>query len=582
MTAQLLPYFILQFRDNNGFPLASGKLFSYQAGTSTPLVTYTNEGAGTPNTNPVILDSTGSASIWIRSGAYKFILQDSLGNVIRTVDNVSYINPGSITASMLGDDIAGIALDQNGVGALDVQVDNTTIQVVGNKLTVKNGALTPDILTAASKQEILFRKVRDLNNNGSIQTIPQYEWTSPIPFLGLGTPPATPTVTKWSPDGEFMASGSSSGAFLCVYQLDRTNGALNNIGQPVDQPTSTVNDLCWSPCGDFLVCALDATPWIAIYRRYGSTFTQLPVPATLPQGSPSVTANSHAIFCRFSPNSDYLGVSANFINSSSGLHLKAFFIYERGDDSSYPITGTAAVTIVVPDIGSGVGGAGTYTDSAPLTGIDTPVNPGETFTEFTTAAGLSTFQPVNMGSDFVFAFSPDSSYLIFNSQSNLAGSLDSFFRAAGEWTGFTGPVLPTGANALDVGFSPDGNILSVAIDITPFIVNYRIQGGTFTQLPNPAPLPTAANSVSWSANSEYLAIDLGVSPYLFLYKVANTDTAAPSFTKQDDLGVFPSGPGRWDWYPTKQFISSDAFLVYQTSSTLFKNALLWSREAPNV
>ena len=45
----------------------------------------------TPNTNPVILDSNGYASVYITSGggAYKFVLEDSLGNVLFTQDNVT-------------------------------------------------------------------------------------------------------------------------------------------------------------------------------------------------------------------------------------------------------------------------------------------------------------------------------------------------------------------------------------------------------------------------------------------------------------------------------------------------------------
>jgi len=33
-----------QFFDNNGIPLAGGLIYTYQAGSSTPLVTYTDNG----------------------------------------------------------------------------------------------------------------------------------------------------------------------------------------------------------------------------------------------------------------------------------------------------------------------------------------------------------------------------------------------------------------------------------------------------------------------------------------------------------------------------------------------------------
>lgn len=77
------------FDDVTGAPLAGGQLFSYQAGTSIPQVTYSNS-TGTPNTNPVVLDSNGYADVWLDpTRVYKFILEDSLGDVLWTEDNIS-------------------------------------------------------------------------------------------------------------------------------------------------------------------------------------------------------------------------------------------------------------------------------------------------------------------------------------------------------------------------------------------------------------------------------------------------------------------------------------------------------------
>lgn len=79
-----------RFFDSNGLPLSGGQLFSYAAGTSTPLVTYSNQ-AGTPNTNPVVLDSQGYCDLWLDPAlGYKFILKDSLGNLQWTEDNIAF------------------------------------------------------------------------------------------------------------------------------------------------------------------------------------------------------------------------------------------------------------------------------------------------------------------------------------------------------------------------------------------------------------------------------------------------------------------------------------------------------------
>ena len=68
---------IFRAADANGAPLAGGKLYTYAAGTTTPLATYTDQGGLTANTNPVILDANGQANVWLgTTGAYKFVLTD--------------------------------------------------------------------------------------------------------------------------------------------------------------------------------------------------------------------------------------------------------------------------------------------------------------------------------------------------------------------------------------------------------------------------------------------------------------------------------------------------------------------------
>jgi microcystin-dependent protein len=87
----LAPFLKFREDDSNGKPLAGGRLYSYAAGTSTPLATYFNQdlAAGHENTNPVILDASGRANVWIQDGVgYKFVLKDALDNTIYTQDNV--------------------------------------------------------------------------------------------------------------------------------------------------------------------------------------------------------------------------------------------------------------------------------------------------------------------------------------------------------------------------------------------------------------------------------------------------------------------------------------------------------------
>lgn len=86
--ANPIPMLKFQAFDSSGAPLSSGKLYTYEAGTTTPKTTYTDSTLGTPNANPVILDSRGEANVWL-SGGYKFILKDSADVTIYTVDNIT-------------------------------------------------------------------------------------------------------------------------------------------------------------------------------------------------------------------------------------------------------------------------------------------------------------------------------------------------------------------------------------------------------------------------------------------------------------------------------------------------------------
>lgn len=82
-----------QFFDNNGNPLTGGKLYTYEAGTTTPAVTYTSVSGNTAHSNPIILDAAGrvpgSSEVWLfGSNAYKFLLKDSNDVLLGTWDNV--------------------------------------------------------------------------------------------------------------------------------------------------------------------------------------------------------------------------------------------------------------------------------------------------------------------------------------------------------------------------------------------------------------------------------------------------------------------------------------------------------------
>lgn len=89
MTLAILTYPLFRAFDANGLPLAGGKLYSYAAGTSTPLALLAADGV-TPLANPVVLNASGEATIRVQARAYKLDLFSSLDvhQALWPVDNV--------------------------------------------------------------------------------------------------------------------------------------------------------------------------------------------------------------------------------------------------------------------------------------------------------------------------------------------------------------------------------------------------------------------------------------------------------------------------------------------------------------
>lgn len=129
-----------QFFDNNGIPLSGGLLYTYAAGTTTPLPVYTTISGNIPQSNPIVLDSTGRvpSEIWLTIGyGYKFVLQTANSVQIATWDNIP-----SNAASPFANDAASISYEQGysvTAGAFIVG-ENYLITSVGSTNFVSIGA----------------------------------------------------------------------------------------------------------------------------------------------------------------------------------------------------------------------------------------------------------------------------------------------------------------------------------------------------------------------------------------------------------------------------------------------------------
>lgn len=164
--AVITPSAKTQFIGANGEPLVGGKLYTYAAGTTTPLPTYTDNTGATPNTNPIILDSRGEANVWLGEATYKFKLTDANDVEIWTVDYIAA--PTTALSPVLTGNVT-ISSDSSGP-ALKITQTGT-----GYVMRVQDSAdpdLTPFVINASGYVGLgttAPAEALDIDNNGKLQ-----------------------------------------------------------------------------------------------------------------------------------------------------------------------------------------------------------------------------------------------------------------------------------------------------------------------------------------------------------------------------------------------------------------------------
>lgn len=151
------------------------KLYTYAAGTDTPLTVYKNEAGTTPHLNPIILNAKGEEEIFITQAA-KFTLTDASGN-IQTGWPVDNIDPVGIVADEVAYTPTGVLVSTNVQDALDelegvAEVISTDLAgisrqyIIGGEITV-TGATSFDVAPVTCMSE-------DGNINITIATTTSY------------------------------------------------------------------------------------------------------------------------------------------------------------------------------------------------------------------------------------------------------------------------------------------------------------------------------------------------------------------------------------------------------------------------
>lgn len=152
--ALIAPNLNVQFLDNSGRPLSAGRVYSCTAGAACPgtiQATFNSSSGFTANSNPIVLDAAGRASIWLTAGVgYRFVVAKSTGEIITGAggDNIM----GSPTSSSGGGGGgspggANTQIQYNDIGAFGA--DGNLTWNKGSKILTVTGTLgTPGIVSA--------------------------------------------------------------------------------------------------------------------------------------------------------------------------------------------------------------------------------------------------------------------------------------------------------------------------------------------------------------------------------------------------------------------------------------------------
>lgn len=132
----LFPAYILREVDNAGRPLSNGLIWTYKSGTTIPKPVYMDAALTVPWTNPVVLDASGSADIFLGEGAYGIQVQSSTGTNIR--NRIDGITAGSGGSSINSNATSAYVKTYNDLRALQDIPD--TVYVAGNLAEGDGGA----------------------------------------------------------------------------------------------------------------------------------------------------------------------------------------------------------------------------------------------------------------------------------------------------------------------------------------------------------------------------------------------------------------------------------------------------------
>ena len=296
------------FNPLTGAFLSGGFVYTYVPGSTTPVATYSTvidaENSTNPNSNPVVLSQSGTATI-VCNVPTKIVLTDSLGNLIYTVDNFN------LTSNNI--------YDNNGNELLGFQSANNAV----NYLTIYNANTgnNPEIVATGADTTIGMNI--NLKNGGN---------------LNLNTGSSGNTIIQGSctvDQGLTVASTTTLSGQLTVNAASVLNGNINVSGNAVVNGTVSTGNLTvpsangglniippgmygWfsfsTPPAGWIACngqAISRTTFIGLFAAIGTSYG-------VGDGSTTFNVPTSARMTLVSSGGSGTGTLGNFVGATGG------------------------------------------------------------------------------------------------------------------------------------------------------------------------------------------------------------------------------------------------------------------------
>ena len=251
-----------RFFDKCGKPLCGGTVYTYQVGTTTAKPTYTDVSKTAVNTNPIILDSVGSAAIFL-DGAYRVRVLDRNGVLVEDIAYVeSWISATEKDAlDTIIEDVSGslsnhvakndnphkVTKDQVGLGKVDNTADlDKPVSNAAKAYIDQQDALKADSATTYSKSEV-DTKVSAVSGGyiGAFATVAELNAKTGMTTGQVAKVMSDPTAAN---NGDYRYTGS---AWVKGYDAmtdaknytDTVNTATNNAVSNLVKKDAQITDL---------------------------------------------------------------------------------------------------------------------------------------------------------------------------------------------------------------------------------------------------------------------------------------------------------------------------------------------------